>query len=72
MNHRDWALEVVSQECVGASPGNSNQEEEDWQGPGIGNNVMVTPAPVQHGSGGEKAKELPDKADFTGKTRSVW
>ena len=27
---------------------------------------MVTPAPVQLGPGGEKAKELPGKADFMG------
>ena len=66
MNHRDWALKLVSQECVGASPGNANQEDEDWQGPGLGNNVMLTPAPVQLCPGGEKAKELPDMANFTG------
>ena len=71
MNHWDCVLELVSQECVGASPGTANQEEEDWQDLGLGNNVMETPAPVQLGPGGEKAKELPDKADFTGKTRSV-
>ena len=73
MNHWDCALELVSQECVGASPSNVNQEEEDWQDPGLGNNVMVTPAPVQLGPGGEKekAKELPDTANFTGETRSV-
>ena len=51
---------------VGASPSNANQEEEDWQDPGLGNNAMVTPAPVQLSPGGEKAKELPDKADFMG------
>ena len=59
----------MSQECVGASPGNANQEEEDSQGLGLGNNVMVTPAPVQLGPGGEKAKELPDKANFTGENK---
>ena len=55
--------------CVGASPSNVNQEEEDWQGLGLGNCVMVTPAPVQLGPGGEKAKELPDKADFMGENK---
>ena len=30
---------------------------------------MVTPAPVQLGPGGEKAKELPDKADFMGENK---
>ena len=72
MNHWDWALELVSQECVGASPDNANEEEKDLQDPGLGNITMVTPAPVQLGSGGEKAKELPDIADFTGEARSVW
>ena len=69
MNHRDWALELVSQECVAASPVNANQEEKDWQDPGLGNNVMVTPARVQLGPGGENAKELPDKANFTGESK---
>ena len=69
MNHRDWALELVSQECVGASPNDVNQEEKDLQDPGLGNNAMVTPAPVQLGPGGENAKELPDKANFTGESK---
>ena len=56
---------------VGASPDNVNQEEKDSQDPGLGNNTMVTPAQVQLGPGGEKAKELPDKADYMGKARSV-
>ena len=46
-----------------------NQEEEDWQHPGLGNNVMETPAPVQLGPDGEKAKELPGKADFMGENK---
>ena len=66
MSHRDWALEL---ECVGASPDNANQEEKDSQDLGLGNNTMVTPAQVQLSPGGEKAKELPDKADFTGESK---
>ena len=69
MNHWDWALELVSQESFGASPNNTNQEEKDSQAPGLGNNAMVTPAPVQLGPGGENAKELPDKANFTGESK---
>ena len=69
MNYWDWALELVSQECAGASPNNANQEEKDLQDPGLGNNAMVTPAPVQLSPGGENAKELPDKADFTGESK---
>ena len=69
MNHWDWALELVSQECVGASPNNAIQEEKDLQDPGLGNNTMVTPAQVQLGPGGEKAKELPDKADLMGESK---
>ena len=69
MNHQDWALELVSQECVGASPDNTNQEEKDSQDLGLGNNTMVTPAQVQLGPGGEKAKELPYKADFKGESK---
>ena len=66
MNHRDWALELVSQECVGESPDNMNQEEKDLQDPGFGNNTMLTHAKVQLGPGGEKAKEVPDNNDFAG------
>ena len=69
MNHWDWAIELVSQECVGASTDNVNQEEKDLQDPGSGNNTRVTPALEQLGSGGENAKELPDKADFTGESK---
>ena len=69
MNHWDWALELVSQECVGASPDNANQEENDMQDPGSGNNARVTPAPVQLGPGGKHAKEPQDKADFTGESK---
>ena len=69
MNQWDWALELVSQKCVAASPGNANQEEKDWQDLGLGNNVVVTPAPVQLGPVGENAKELPDKANFTGESK---
>ena len=69
MSHWDWALELVSQECVGASPDNANQEEKDSQDLGLGNNTMVTPAQVQLGPGGEKTKELPDKADFLGESK---
>ena len=54
---------------VRASPGNANQEEEDWQDLGLGNNAIVTPAPVQLSPGGERAKELPDKANFTGENK---
>ena len=68
MNHRDLALELVSEECVGASPNDANQEENNSQDAGSGNNTRVTPAPVQLGPGGEKAKELPDKTDFTGES----
>ena len=60
--HIDTAL-------VGASPDNANQEEKDLQDQGLGNNAMVTPAPVQLGPGGENAKELPDKADFMGESK---
>ena len=67
--HRDWALEMVSQECVGASPNDVNQGEKDSQDLGSGNNKRVTPAPVQLGPGGENAKELPDKTDFTGESK---
>ena len=71
MNHQDCGLELVSQECVGASPGNANQEEEDWQDPELGNNVMMTPVPVQLSPGGEKekTKELPHKANFMGENK---
>ena len=48
MNHRDWALELVSQECVGASPEDANQEEKDLQDPGSENNTRVTPALVHY------------------------
>ena len=60
---------MVSQECVAASPNDTNQEEKDSQDPGLGNNTRVTPALVQLGPGGENAKELPDKADFTGESK---
>ena len=56
----------MSQEFVGASPGNANQKAEDWQDLGLKNNVMVTPALVQLSPVGEKAKELPDKIDLMG------
>ena len=69
LNHRDWALELVSQECVGASPDNANQEEKDLQDPGSGNNTRVTPALVQLGPGGEHAKELHNKTNFTGESK---
>ena len=69
MNHCDWALELVSQECVGASPDDANQEEKDSQVPGSGNNTRMTPALVQLGPGGENAKELPDKTDFMGESK---
>ena len=69
MNHQDWALELMSQECVGASPGNANQDEKDSQDAGSGNNTRVTPALVQLGPGGENAKELPDKAVFMGESK---
>ena len=69
MNYWDWALELVSQECVGASPDNANQEEKDLQDLGSGNNTRVTPALVQLSPGGENTKELPDKADFTGESK---
>ena len=66
MNHRDWALELMSQECVGASPKAVNQEEKDLQDPGSENNMRVTPALVQLSPGGENAKEFPNKTDFRG------
>ena len=69
MNHQDWALELVSQECVGASPDDANQEEKDLQDPGSGNNTRVTPALVWLSPGGENAKEPQDKADFTGESK---
>ena len=69
MNNRYWALELVSQECVGASPNNTNLGEKYVQDPGSGNNRRVTPALAQLSPGGENAKELPDKADFMGESK---
>ena len=46
-----------------------SQEQKDLQDLGLGDNTMVTPAPVQLGPGGEKAKELPDKANFMGESK---
>ena len=36
---------------------------------GSGNNTRVTPALVQLSPGGQNAKELQDKADFTGESK---
>ena len=69
MNHHDWALELMSQECVGASPKDVNQEEKDLQDPGSENNTRVTPALVQLGPGGKNTKELPNKTDFMGESK---
>ena len=55
----------MSQECVGASPENVNQEEKDLQDPGS----EVTPALVQLSPGAEITKELPDKTDFMGESK---
>ena len=71
MNHRDWALELMSQECVGASPTDANQEEKDLLDLGSANNTRVTPALLQLGPGGENTKELPNKTNFMGKARCM-
>ena len=71
MSHRDWALELVSQECVGASPDDANQDEKDLQDLGSGINARVTPAPVQLHPGWENVKEPQDEVDFTGKRKGV-
>ena len=69
MNHHDQALELMSQECVGASPADANQEEKDSLDPGSANNMRVTPALVQLGPGGENTKELPHKTNFVGESK---
>ena len=69
MNHRDPALELMSQECVGASPTDANQEEKDSLDSGSANSTKVTHALVQLGPGGGNTKELPDKTKFTGDSK---
>ena len=70
MNHHDGALEFMSQECVGASPVDANQEEKDSLDPGSANNMRVTPALVQLSPGEENTKELPDKTNFMGESKA--
>ena len=43
MIHCDWALELMSQECVGASPMDASQEEKDLLDPGSANNTSHLP-----------------------------
>ena len=69
MNHYDQGQELMSQECVGASPEDANQEEKDSLDPGSANDTRVTPALVQLSPGGENTKELPDKTNFTGESK---
>ena len=69
MNHHDPALVLMSQECVGASPMDANQEEKDSLDSGSANSMKVTPAQVQLGPGGGNTKELPDKTNFTGESK---
>ena len=66
MNHHDPALELMSQECVGASPTDVNQEEKDLLDSGSANSMKETSALVQLGPGGGSTKELPDRTNFTG------
>ena len=66
MNHHDPALVLMSQECVGASPMDANQEEKDSLDSGSANSTKVTPAQVQLGG---NTKELPDKTNFTGESK---
>ena len=66
MNHHDPALELMSQECVGASPMDANLEEKDSLDSGSANSMGATSALVQLSPGGGNTKELPDKTNFTG------
>ena len=70
MNHCDRALELLSQECVGASPADANQAEKDLLDPGSANNMRVTPALVQLSPGEENTKELPDITNFMGESKA--
>ena len=61
----------MSQECVGASPMDANQEEKDSLDSGSAHSTKETSALVLLGPGGGNTKELPDKTNFTGGARSV-
>ena len=66
MNYQDPALELMSQECVGASPPEANPEEKDSLDFEPANSTRETSAQVQLGPGTQNPKELPNKARFTG------
>ena len=66
MNYQDPALELMSQECVGASPPDVNLEEKDLLDSKSANSTKETPAQVQLGPGTKNPKELPNKTNFTG------
>ena len=51
MNYQDPALELMSQECVGASPLEVNPEEKDSLDFELANSTKETSAQVQVGSG---------------------
>ena len=61
----------ASNQPVGASPVDANQEEKDSLDLGSANSTKVTPALVQLGPSGGNTKELPDKTNFMGEARSV-
>ena len=65
MNYQDPALELMSQECVGASPLEVSPEEKDLLGSESANSMKDTSAQVQLGPGTKNPKELPNKTSFT-------
>ena len=69
MNHQDPALELMSQECVGALPTDANLEEKDLLDLGSANSTKETSAQVQLSPGGRNTKELPNKTNLMGGSR---
>ena len=66
MNYQDPALELMSQECVGASPLDVNLEEKDLLDSESANSTKETPAQVQLSPGTKDPKELRNKTNLMG------